>query len=93
MSVNPGFGGQHYVPTSTAKIAALRTQLEERHLWSVELEVDGGVSPRNAGVIAGAGASVLVAGAAVFNDDASVADNLDALRKAADASPTPDRAG
>ena len=93
MSVNPGFGGQQYVPTSTAKIAALRAQLEERHLWSVELEVDGGISPQNAGVIAEAGASVLVAGAAVFNDDASVAENLAALRRAAAASPARDHAG
>jgi ribulose-phosphate 3-epimerase len=93
MSVNPGFGGQQYVPTSTAKIAALRAQLEERHLWSVELEVDGGISPQNAGEIAEAGASVLVAGAAVFNDDASVAENLAALRRAAAASPARDRAG
>ena len=89
MSVNPGFGGQQYVPTSTAKIAALRAELERRRLLAVELEVDGGVSPVNAGVVAGAGASVLVAGAAVFNDEASVADNLRALRRAAEAGVTP----
>jgi ribulose-phosphate 3-epimerase len=83
MSVNPGFGGQKYIPTSTEKIAALRHMLDERSLWGVELEVDGGVSAANAGEIIEAGASVLVAGAAVFNKSASVPDNIAALRTAA----------
>jgi len=83
MSVNPGFGGQRYIPTSTAKIAALRQTLDERNLWSVELEVDGGVSPTNAGEVAGAGATVVVAGSAVFGGTGSVAANLAALRAAA----------
>src|SRR3712207_2332119 len=45
MSVNPGFGGQSYIPTSTAKIERIRRMLDERGLAGVELEVDGGVSP------------------------------------------------
>lgn len=82
MSVNPGFGGQRFIPTSTEKVARLRHALDERGLWGVELEVDGGVTPETAGELAAAGASVLVAGAAVFNDQASVAANIAALRSA-----------
>ncbi|HSJ07081.1 MAG TPA: ribulose-phosphate 3-epimerase [Longimicrobiales bacterium] len=82
MSVNPGFGGQRFIPTSTAKIARLRQTLDERGLWGVELEVDGGVAPDTIGDVAAAGASVVVAGNAVFNDRGSVADNIAALRAA-----------
>jgi ribulose-phosphate 3-epimerase len=84
MSVNPGFGGQRYIPTSTAKIAALRRMLDERSLWGVELEVDGGIGPDNAGDVAAAGASVLVAGNAVFGAAGTVAENVARLRAAAD---------
>ncbi len=83
MSVNPGFGGQRFIPTSTAKIAALRSTIEKRSLWGVEIEVDGGVSVKTIPEIVAAGASVLVAGAAVFNSEATVADNIAALRAAA----------
>jgi ribulose-phosphate 3-epimerase len=83
MSVNPGFGGQRYVPTSTNKIAALRRIIEERNLWPIEIEVDGGVSPKTLPEIAEAGATVVVAGAAVFNEQASVQENIAALRAAA----------
>lgn len=82
MSVNPGFGGQRYIPTSTAKIAALREYFDERSLSGVEIEVDGGVSPKNVSEIVEAGASVLVAGAAVFNKEGTVAENIAALRAA-----------
>src|SRR5690606_2196553 len=68
MSVNPGFGGQRYIPTSTDKIAALRRMLDERALWGVELEVDGGVTRDTIGDVVAAGASVVVAGNAVFNE-------------------------
>lgn len=83
MTVNPGFGGQRYIPTSTEKVARLRQMLEERHLWGVEIEVDGGISPQTAGEVVQAGATALVAGAAVFNDAAPVADNIAAIREAA----------
>ncbi len=83
MSVNPGFGGQRYVPTSTQKIAKLRRMIDERNLWPIEIEVDGGVSPKTLPEIAEAGATVVVAGAAVYNAQASVADNIAALRAAA----------
>jgi ribulose-phosphate 3-epimerase len=66
MSVNPGFGGQSYLPQITRKIAELRGTLQRRGL-SVEIEVDGGVKSANVQEIAGAGANVLVAGSAVFD--------------------------
>jgi ribulose-phosphate 3-epimerase len=85
MSVNPGFGGQRFIPTSTRKIATLRRTLDERGLWPIEIQVDGGIAPGTIGEVVDAGATVLVAGAAVFNDRASVAENIRALRKAAGA--------
>lgn len=84
MSVNPGFGGQSYIPSSTAKIARLRTMLDERGLFEVDLQVDGGIGPENSAEIVEAGATVLVAGSAIFNDRASVASNIAALKKAAE---------
>jgi ribulose-phosphate 3-epimerase len=83
MSVNPGFGGQRFIPTSTRKIAALRATLDERGLWPIEIEVDGGIGPQTAGEVVAAGATVLVAGAAVYNAHGTVADNIAALRAAA----------
>lgn len=83
MSVNPGFGGQTYIPASTARIARLRRMLDERGLDRVELEVDGGVSTHTIAEIVEAGASVLVAGTAVFNSQAGVAQNIALLRQAA----------
>ena len=82
MSVNPGFGGQSYIPTSTARIARIRRMLEERGLDGVELQVDGGVGPDTVGEVVKAGATVVVAGSAVYNAKASVADNMRALRRA-----------
>ena len=83
MSVNPGFGGQSYISTSTSRIARLRRILDERGLDHVELQVDGGVAPETIAEVAGAGASVVVAGSAVYNGRASVAENLRRLREAA----------
>lgn len=80
MSVNPGFGGQRYIPTSTQKIAKLRRTLEDRHLWPIEIEVDGGITPKTLPEVIDAGASVVVAGAAVFNQVGSVKENIAALR-------------
>jgi ribulose-phosphate 3-epimerase len=85
MSVNPGFGGQSYIPTSTARIAKIRRMLDERGLAHVELQVDGGVAPDTAAEVARAGASCVVAGSAVYNAKAPVADNLRRLREALDA--------
>jgi ribulose-phosphate 3-epimerase len=85
MSVNPGFGGQEYIPTSTGKIARVRELLVQRGLDQVELEVDGGIAPGNAAEVVSAGASVLVAGSAVYNSRATVTENLSALRATAEA--------
>jgi ribulose-phosphate 3-epimerase len=82
MSVNPGFGGQSYIPGSTPRIARVRRMLDERGLGHVELEVDGGVAPATAAEVAAAGASVVVAGNAVFGGGGTVAANLAALRAA-----------
>jgi len=81
LSVNPGFGGQSYIPSSTAKIARLRAMLDAVGS-AAELEVDGGVKASNAREIAEAGATVLVAGSAIFNQQATVAASIDALRQA-----------
>lgn len=66
MSVNPGFGGQRFIPNSIAKITLLRTMISERGLNTL-IEVDGGVSPQTIADIAAAGADVFVAGSAIFN--------------------------
>lgn len=81
MSVNPGFGGQSYIPSSTAKIRRLRNMLDSigSKAW---LEVDGGIRPSNAHEAVEAGADVLVAGSAVFGGINSVAENVSALRAA-----------
>jgi ribulose-phosphate 3-epimerase len=66
MSVNPGFGGQKYIPHSTDKIRMLKNILGEKGLPAL-IEVDGGVSPENAGMVAAAGADILVMGSAFFH--------------------------
>jgi ribulose-phosphate 3-epimerase len=65
MSVNPGFGGQAFIPNSVAKIAGLRQMISENSLQTL-IEVDGGVSAKNIADIAAAGADVFVAGSAIF---------------------------
>ena len=82
MSVNPGFGGQAYIPSSTNKIARLRRRLQERNLDQIAMEVDGGISPVNAAEVVSSGADVLVAGSAIYNSKASIAQNISALRQA-----------
>jgi ribulose-phosphate 3-epimerase len=67
MSVNPGFGGQSFIPSVLPKLRALRAAIDASGR-DVELEIDGGVSPSTAGTIAQAGARVLVAGSAIFNE-------------------------
>lgn len=68
MSVNPGFGGQSYIPYSTQKIKALRRWLDTQGM-NTDIEVDGGVTLKNCDEIMEAGANVLVAGSAVFKGD------------------------
>lgn len=64
MSVNPGFGGQQFIPQTEKKLAQLKTMVADRPIF---IEVDGGISPSNAASIRAAGAQALVAGSAVFN--------------------------
>jgi ribulose-phosphate 3-epimerase len=78
MSVEPGFGGQAFMPEAVGRIAEIRSLLGNR---SVPIEVDGGIAPANAGEVARAGATVLVAGSSVVRGD--YAANIAALRKAA----------
>jgi ribulose-phosphate 3-epimerase len=80
MSVNPGFGGQSYIPASTAKIAKLRKMIGDR---PIDLEVDGGITAETAPFAANAGANVLVAGSAVYKGGpAQYKSNIDAIRAA-----------
>lgn len=67
MSVNPGFGGQKYIPAMTEKIKVLKKMIDERGL-QIDIEIDGGVTPDNVKEILEAGANVIVAGSAVFGD-------------------------
>ena len=67
MSVRPGFGGQKFIESALDKVRAIRAALDERRL-DAELEVDGGIKPENARRVAAAGASVLVAGSAIYED-------------------------
>ena len=82
MSVNPGFGGQRFIPRSLERLERLRA-LRDRLAPEVLIEVDGGVAPANAAELVRRGADVLVAGSAVFGGPATIAENLGALRDAA----------
>jgi len=79
MTVNPGFGGQSFIPAMLEKIAEVRDMVRGRN---IDIEVDGGITAANAGDVARAGANVLVAGSAVFKGDDYGA-NIRAIRTAA----------
>jgi len=68
MSVNPGFGGQSFIPSSIEKLRVVRKMIDDRNL-STRLEIDGGVKTENIKDIASAGADTFVAGSAIFNTD------------------------
>jgi ribulose-phosphate 3-epimerase len=68
MSVNPGFGGQSFIPSSLEKLRVVRKMIDDRNL-STRLEIDGGVKTDNIRNIASAGADTFVAGSAIFNTD------------------------
>jgi ribulose-phosphate 3-epimerase len=84
MSVNPGFGGQAFIPEMASKIARIKQMIGDR---DIHIEVDGGISPKTAGIVAAAGADVLVAGSAIYqnNDPAKYGPNMKAIREAAEA--------
>ena len=82
MTVNPGFGGQAFVPAMLDKIRRVKALTDGR---SIDIEVDGGITAENAGAVISAGANALVAGSAVFRGGpAEYAPNLAALRRAAE---------
>jgi len=80
MTVNPGFGGQSFIPSMLDKISNL-SDIMSNYEDEIELQVDGGVKPDNAGDIKESGASILVAGSAIFNSN-DYAEAIDTLRNA-----------
>ena len=82
MSVNPGFGGQAFIPEAITKVEQARALVGDR---PIDIEVDGGVDATNAGKLAAAGATALVAGSAIYkgNDPATYAPRITAIRDAA----------
>lgn len=83
MTVNPGFGGQAFIPSVVEKIRRTKAMIGER---PIRIEVDGGVTPETAPMVVAAGADVLVAGSAVFKGGTNSAytTNIDAIRRAAE---------
>ena len=81
MAVNPGWSGQTFIQGALPKVRSLRQMIDAAGL-PAQIEVDGGVTVQNAPACAAAGANVLVAATAVFNDRASVAENMSRLREA-----------
>ncbi len=82
MTVNPGFGGQRFIPNTLGKIRRLRQMIDQSRS-AIELEVDGGIDPETTPLVVEAGARVLVAGSAVFHDKDGVAAAMNKLRAAA----------
>ncbi|MCY7487141.1 MULTISPECIES: ribulose-phosphate 3-epimerase [Paenibacillus] len=82
MTVNPGFGGQKFISSMTDKIKRLRMKLNELGRQDVHIEVDGGISTATAGLVAAAGADVLVAGSAVYGAE-NRAEAIRLIREAA----------
>ncbi|WP_186400155.1 ribulose-phosphate 3-epimerase [Stappia sp. P2PMeth1] len=82
MSVNPGFGGQSFIPAMVDKVARIKAMIGDR---PIDIEVDGGVTAETAPLVAKAGANVLVAGSAVFKGEgvAGYRANIEAIREAA----------
>jgi ribulose-phosphate 3-epimerase len=80
MTVNPGFGGQKFIPSSTEKIRAARDLLQREGRGDIPLQVDGGVGSDTASVVVEAGANVLVAGSAVFGHPGGAGEGLRSLR-------------
>jgi len=81
MTVNPGFGGQEFIPEMMSKVAEIHAMIGNlrRH---IDLEVDGGINAQTAMSAAQAGANILVVGSAVFNPNFSVAEGMARLKKA-----------
>ncbi len=84
MTVNPGFGGQKFIHPVVEKTRRIKQMIGDR---AIDIEIDGGVDPKTAPLVAAAGANVLVAGSAIFkgNSTKEYAENITAIRNAADA--------
>ena len=82
MSVDPGYGGQQFIPTSTSKLRRVRKLLNEFNP-TCDLEVDGGVGLENIGDVVRNGANVIVVGSGVYNKERPISENLKLLRQAA----------
>ncbi len=87
MTVNPGFGGQKFIMSQIEKVRQLRAMIGDR---PIHIEIDGGVDPVTAPLVAAAGADVLVAGSAVFrggsvSNSAPYGENIRAIREASEA--------
>jgi len=86
MTVNPGFGGQAYIPTMEPKIAEVRAMIDAAGLSdTVDVEVDGGIGPATIAGAAGAGANVLIAGSALYRDPEGLEHAVTDLRARAEA--------
>lgn len=81
MTVNPGFGGQTFISGMVDKIARLKQMIYNRKA-KAELEVDGGITAKTAPIVVKAGANVLVAGTAIFNQESTIDDAMKKLREA-----------
>jgi ribulose-phosphate 3-epimerase len=81
MSVHPGFGGQKFIESALGKVRVIREALDARQI-AAELEVDGGIKPENAARVVAAGATVLVAGSAIFEDPGGPAEALRKFKRA-----------
>ena len=79
LSVNPGFGGQKFIPTMLAKVSQLRKMIDDAGL-STELEADGGINAGNVGMVVAAGARAVVAGSAVYSTGRPIAEAIASLR-------------
>jgi len=80
MTVNPGWGGQPFIHSQLEKIKQLRRMLDERGL-DIPIAVDGGIDTTTAPLVVSTGATVLIAGSSLYNDKASVTENVAALRE------------
>ena len=78
MTVNPGFGGQKFIPTMTHKISRLRQIIDAENL-DCDIEVDGGINPETSKIVRDAGANILVAGSAIYGAS-DIADAINKIR-------------
>jgi ribulose-phosphate 3-epimerase len=83
MTVNPGFGGQSFISEALRKVETIRSMATRRGLSGLHVQVDGGLDPETASPAVRAGADVLVAGSSIFRGPGTIAENIEAIRRAA----------